>query len=217
MLGMKKLTVCLCSTLFLFLLAVPPMAADQLFTVDGKVYEGKLVAFKYSTIFFNVYKFGKFFSSRRFPMFQVWKLEFNDPNNASLVSSFETEANYRKFRQGKRIRKIRIPSDQKWVNTGIQLNIGQDILFSISGSIQIDAETKVFQNGKISPKLNHQNPMPSQPAGAIIAKVGVSGKPFYVGDDRAPFHISQRGTLFVGINDSSFEDNSGEFSVVIYY
>lgn len=217
MLGTKKRTAVLISFLFIISFSASQLSPDQLFTVDGKVYEGKLVAFKYSTIFFNVYKFGKFHSSKRFPMFQVWKLEFNDPNNASLVSSFETEANYRKFRRGKRIRKLRLPATEKWVNTGIQLNIGQDILFSASGSIQIDKETKVFQNGKISPKLNHRNPMPSQPAGAIIAKVGVSGKPFYVGDDRAPFHISQRGTLFIGINDSRFDDNKGEFSVVIYY
>jgi len=194
-----------------------PLMADQLYTVDGKVYDGKFVAFKYSTIFFNVYKFGKFHSSMRFPLYQVWKLEFNDPQNASLVSSFETEANYRKFRRGKRIRKISLPADQRWVNTGIQLRIGQDILFSISGSIQIDGETKVFQNGKISPKLDSRNPMPNQPVGAVIARIGTNGPPFYVGDDRAPFHISQNGTLFIGINDREFSDNSGEFSVVIYY
>lgn len=199
------------------LLISQPLLADQLYTVDGKVYEGKLAAFKYGTIFFNVYKFGKYHSSKRFPLFQVWKLEFNDPQNASLVSSFETEANYRKFRRGKRVRKISVPADQRWVNTGIQVKIGQDILFSISGSINIDANTKVFQNGKISPKLVSRNPMPNQPVGAVIAKVGNNGKPFYVGDDKAPFHITQQGPLFIGINEGDLSDNSGEFSVIIYF
>lgn len=201
----------------LLILVAQPIAADQLYTVDGKVYDGKFVAFKYSTIFFNVYKFGKFHSSMRFPLYQVWKLEFNDPQNASLVSSFETEANYRKFRRGKRIKKISLPADQRWINTGIQLKIGQDILFSISGSIQIDDNTKVFQNGKISPKLDSRNPMPNQPVGAVIAKISANGPPFYVGDDRAPFHINQQGALFIGINDHDLSDNSGEFSVIIYY
>ncbi len=205
------------SLLLLLAVVVAPMAADQLYTVDGKVYDGKFVAFKYSTIFFNVYRFGKFHSSMRFPLYQVWKLEFNDPQNASLVSSFETEANYRKFRQGKRVRKINLPADQQWFNTGIQMQIGQDILFSISGSIRIDKETQVFQNGKIMPKLDARNPMPNQPVGAVIAKVGKNGSPFYVGDDRAPFHVTQQGPLFIGINDHDTTDNSGEFSVIIYY
>jgi len=199
------------------LLISHPVLADQLYTVDGKVYEGKLAAFKYGTIFFNVYKFGKYHSSKRFPLYQVWKLEFNDPQNASLVSSFETEANYRKFRRGKRVRKISLPADQRWVNTGIQVKIGQDILFSISGAIHIDENTKVFQNGKIFPKLVSRNPMPNQPVGAVIAKVGDNGVPFYVGDDKAPFHISRQGPLYIGINDGDLSDNSGEFSVIIYF
>ncbi|HDP95874.1 MAG TPA: hypothetical protein ENN40_11030 [Candidatus Aminicenantes bacterium] len=212
----KKIDTHIIGLLLMILIALP-LAADQLYTVDGKVYDGKFVAFKYSTIFFNVYKFGKFHSSMRFPLYQVWKLEFNDPQNASLVSSFETEANYRKFRRGKRIKKISLPADQRWVNTGIQLQIGQDILFSISGSIQIDDNTKVFQNGKISPKLDARNPMPNQPVGAVIAKIGADGPPFYVGDDRAPFHVSRQGSLFMGINDHDLSDNNGEFSVIIYY
>lgn len=193
------------------------LIGDFLYTVDGKVYEGKLVAFKYNVIFFNVYKFEKFHRLMRFPLTQVWKMEFNQREKEGLLSSFDIESSYQKFRQGKRQRTIIINGDQNWLDTGVNVTIGQEILFSVSGFIYINKQIRVFQNGELKLALNKNKPIPNHPTGAVISKVGKRGKPFYVGDDKAPFHMDRKGRLYIGINDFNFKDNSGSFKVTIYY
>jgi hypothetical protein len=215
---MKKMKKMKKEFLLLFFLGVflSSLGADKLTTVDRKEYEGKMVAFKFDTIYFNVYKFGKVYRTMRFPMYNVWKVEFNSPKEG-LESSFELESNYRKLRRGKRSKKIILSADQKWLDTGINLRIGQEILFSASGSIYIDKEKQVYQNGEMTLNWNNKKTLPNQPTGAIIARVGKRGDPFYVGDDKAPFQITQKGDLYIGVNDSDFSDNSGQFTVTIYY
>ena len=63
------------------------LQADKLITVDRQEYEGKMVAFKFNTVYFNVYKFGKIYRTRRFPLYEVWKVEFNTPKKEGLESS----------------------------------------------------------------------------------------------------------------------------------
>jgi hypothetical protein len=193
------------------------LSGDYLHTVDRKVYEGKMVAFKFNTIYFNVYKFGKIYRTKRFPLYKVWKIEFNTPRSEGLESSFEVEQNYNKLRKGKRHKKITLIASQKWFDTGIDVKIGQEVLFSASGSIFIDKDTMVYQNGELEPNWNKKKPMPNQPTGAIIGRVGKKGDMFYIGDDKAPFQMAQKGRLFIGINDFDFSNNSGGFAVTVYY
>ncbi|MCP5054792.1 MAG: hypothetical protein GY940_46940 [bacterium] len=193
------------------------LSADYLHTVDRKVYEGKMVAFKYDTIYFNVYKFDKIYKTIRFPLYKVWKIEFNDPKKDGLQSSFEVEHNYNKLRRGKRSKRLMLDASNKWLDTGIDVKIGQEILFLATGSINIDANSSVYQNGELYLNWNKKKPLPNQPTGAIIGRVGKKGKYFYVGDDKAPFQMSEKGRLFIGINDFDFKDNSGKFTVTVYY
>lgn len=213
MIKMKKKTIFLI-TLVIF---IASLSADTLTTIDRKEYEGKLVAFKFDTIYFNVYKFGKIVRTDRFPLYTVWKIEFNNPMKEGLESSFEMESKYKKWRRGKRAKKVTLNADQKWIDTGIKLKLGQEILFSASGSIYIDKDTQVYQNGELTLNWNNKKSVPNQPTGAIIAKVGDKGEPFYVGNDKAPFQITREGNLYIGVNDFDFSDNSGKFIVTIYY
>ena len=103
------------------------------------------------------------------------------------------------------------------MDTGIQIIIGQEVLFSASGSIFIDKDTQVYQNGELTLKRKRKKSIPNQPTGAIIAKVGTKGEPFYVGDNKTPFHLTRKGNLYLGVNDFDFSDNSGEFIVTVYY
>jgi len=210
---MKKITL----PLLLLLLLVPRVKSDTLVTVDRQVYEGKMVAFKYGNIIFNAYKFGKYHSKMSFPIHKIWKIEFNAPKQVGLESSFEIEQKYKKLRRGKHSRKITLEGTETWIDTGINLKEGQDILFSVSGCIYIDDKMLVYQNGEVDVIWNKKKPLPNQPTGALIAKVGEAGKPFYVGNDKAPFQIPVNGKLFLGINDFNFEDNSGKFIILVYY
>ena len=167
---MKKKYILL---LIIFLCIQFNLSGDFLHTTDKKVYEGKMVAFKYNLIYFNVYKFGKFHHSMRFPLWKVWKIEFNDPKKDGLQSPYEIELNYKRLRRGKRTKKIVLFANQNWVDTGINVKIGQNILFSISGSIYINEKTKIYQNGELTLNHNNNKPLPTQPTGAIIAKIGI--------------------------------------------
>lgn len=193
------------------------LKGDTLTTVDRQVYEGKMVAFKYGVVIFNAYKFGKYHSKKRFPLSQIWKIEFNEPKKAGLDSSFEIEQKYKSLRQGKRSKRILLSATEKWLDTGIKLKIGQEILFTISGCIYINEEQMVFQNGETEIKWNKKKSLPNQPTGALIARVGEKGAPFYIGNDKAPFQIIENGNLYIGINDYNFGDNSGKFTVIVYY
>ena len=205
--------------IFLIVLAIltVELSGDFLHTVDGKVYEGKMVAFKFNTIYFNVYKFGKIHRTKRFPIYRVWKVEFNEPPKEGLQSPFEIEQNYKQFRKGKRSKKIVLPGNQKWFDTGIDVRIGQEILFSASGSINIDEKTIVYQSGEEFVNWNRSKPLPNQPTGAVIGRIGKKGELFYIGDDKFPFQMVEKGRLFIGINDFDCNNNTGQFTVTVYY
>jgi len=212
-----KTNIFILMSLSLLLLTGTPLLPDYLYTVDGQVYEGKMVAFKYNVIFFNVYKFEKFYRLMRFPLFQVWKMEFNTPQAGGLPAPFDIESSYDKFRQGKRKKTVVLEGNAKWLDTGIDVRTGQEVLFSVSGSIHIDENTQVFQNGELNLNIDNRKPMPNHPTGAVIATLKGKSETFYVGDDKAPFYMSANGRLLVGINDFSLEDNTGKFQVTIYY
>lgn len=211
---MMKCTPLILTTLLLFLAA--PSPGDILYTTDNKVYEGKFVAYRYETVYFNVYKFGKVSDTKRFPLFRVHKIIFN-PKQEGVEASHELEQKYKKFRRGKRVIRITLKAGEKWKDTGIRLRENQDILFFITGSIVIAKDHKVFHYGELNVKWNRKKQLPTQPTGAVIAKIGEEGHPFYVGNNKAPFKSKVKGNLYIGINDHKFKDNEGEFQVTVYY
>jgi len=115
------------------------------------------------------------------------------------------------------VRTIILRGDEKWLKTGINLKKNQSVLFSISGFITIKKDHKVYQFGELEVIWNKKKQLPTQPTGAVIAKIGKKGIPFYIGNNKAPFVIKKKGTLFLGINDFNLTDNSGKFTVRIYY
>lgn len=189
-----------------------------LYTTDGTQYVGKMVDFRYETILFNVYKLGKAETSTlRIPISKIWKIEFTSEAPQRIQSSFEIEQKYQKIRRNKRSKTLELNAKTVWLDTGLNLQNGQEIMFSCSGTINIDSRTSVFQDGEANLTWNKKKAMPTQPTGALIARVGEDGLPFYVGNNRAPMKMSRAGKLFVGINDFSFNDNTGAFSVTVYY
>jgi len=189
-----------------------------LYTTDGTQYVGKLVDLRYETIFFNVYKLGQAESQTlRIPISRVWKIEFTSQAPQKIQSAFEVEQKYQKLRRNKRSHTVDLEANVQWLDSGLTIKAGQEIMFSSSGSINIDSKTMVFQDGELNLNWHKLKTMPTQPTGALIARVGEDGAPFYVGNNRAPMKMSREGKLYIGINDFSFDDNTGSFRVVIYY
>ncbi|MEW5721429.1 MAG: hypothetical protein AB1817_22570 [Chloroflexota bacterium] len=55
-------------------------------------------------------------------------------------------------------------------------------------------------------------PLPNLPGGALIGKIGESGKPFLVGNART-LRASSEGMLYLRINDDILSDNEGQVEV----
>jgi hypothetical protein len=196
---------------------IPADTLHELYTTDGIKYKGKFVAFKYGTFYFNVYKFGKVTRKLRIPLSKVWKLIINPHNQNQIISSFELNEKYRNLRRGKKSRSFTLAADRQWLNTGISLSRDQRILFSISGIITIARNLEVNQGGQKTTRWHREKPMPTMPTGAVIARIGEEGQPFYVGESLAPFRVENDGVLFIGINDHLLTDNVGNFTVTVYY
>jgi len=207
-----KILISICIYFFATFISIP----DTLYTTNNQVYEGKFVAYRYETIYFNVYKFGKVSDTKRFPISNVHKIVFN-PKSEGANTPYELKKEYKRLRRGKKSIKINLQANEIWKDTGINVRAEQDILFSITGSIYIKKDHKVFHYGELNVKWDKKKQLPTQPTGAVIAKIGKDGIPFYVGNNRAPFRIKKKGRLYIGINDSNFKDNEGNFLVTIYY
>ncbi len=108
-----------------------------------------------------------------------------------------------------------------WTDTGIQISKADTISFTATGQVQwgVGKSKLVGPEGstqKIKANaLRTAYPVSTLGAGGLIAKVG-SGRALAVGKT-AKIVASESGTLYLGINDNSFRDNSGQFSVSVVW
>jgi hypothetical protein len=101
-----------------------------------------------------------------------------------------------------------------WTNTGWVVKRGQRIRISGSGEVSIGRGNKTTASGRYDLD-DDQKLMKSVPNGALIAVIGDDNKDFlYIGCERE-ITASRDGILFLGLNESNLNDNSGSFSVKI--
>lgn len=112
---------------------------------------------------------------------------------------------------------IRVPANQQWVNTNIQVAQGQHVMFEASGEVRLsgDGADVARPAGSVKGRTATGSPMPGQLAGALIGRVGPNGAPFAIGDQKGPLPMPAPGQLFLGINDDNVGDNQGEYTVVV--
>jgi hypothetical protein len=112
-------------------------------------------------------------------------------------------------------RTITVPSTQQWTPTGIRVNQGDRLNFQSSGEIQIGrgANNRASVAGSLSGRFVSGAPIPNALAGALIGRID-SGQPFGIGNQTSIIAPAS-GMLYLGINDDSLNDNSGQFNVVL--
>lgn len=110
---------------------------------------------------------------------------------------------------------IVVPGNQQWVATGITVRKGERLGFNSTGEIVLstDPNDKAQPAGAYGQRKAPGSPLPTEFAGALIARVG-NGEPFAIGGSTTvPMPAS--GPLYLGINDDGMGDNTGQFNVVI--
>jgi len=114
---------------------------------------------------------------------------------------------------------ITVSARTRWTPTNITVSRGQTVRFQASGEIRFSPRGHVATPAGSQDGLFDSNaPMPSVPQGALIGRVGGSGRGggsvFQIGSQESVV-MPADGQLFLSVNDSGLNDNSGAFTVVV--
>ncbi len=115
---------------------------------------------------------------------------------------------------------VAVNAADPWTNTGITVRTGDMLRFAVSRDIRFgpgandvataDGNTNANTGGTLFRRL----PVAGLPVGTLIGKVG-NGRAFSIGSAPQAIRMPANGQLFLGINDLTFNDNSGWFRVVV--
>jgi hypothetical protein len=111
---------------------------------------------------------------------------------------------------------IFVNATERWTDTGIYVEAGDDLRVTASGTIGLssDGTDQASPRGAASGRRAPDGPLPQQVAGALIGRVG-QGAPFYIGDGSSRIRAPESGRLFLGVNDDYLDDNTGAFRVTV--
>jgi hypothetical protein len=114
---------------------------------------------------------------------------------------------------------IQIAGDAPWVDTGIDVVVGERIDFSTSGSLRYsDAKTDNSPNGLTRGFKDLLRILPFNNAGrgALIGRIGdlEVAQPFFIGAKREVV-AAAGGRLWVGINQTSDDTGEGTYTMQI--
>jgi hypothetical protein len=115
---------------------------------------------------------------------------------------------------------VTVPSDRDprefgWVSTGIFLdNDTPGLSFSINGNIQESSGESVGPDGHPYRLVTNEAIGMELPSGCLVVKVGEDGdiEPVYNSGFLA---VTDIGELFLTVNDDSYENNFGDFTVIV--
>lgn len=101
-----------------------------------------------------------------------------------------------------------------WTDTGIDVNRNDRYIFTADGEVCYSRNEPATPPDGHLVQMNQSYPVPGLGVGGLIAKIG-NGRPFAIGSNTQAILMPANGRLFLGINDDTFEDNSGGFRVSV--
>ena len=204
------------SAVILAMFASTSIWADTLVLRNGRSFNGDLISVRDGRIEFRTDR-GRL---DRFDAEEVDRIEFNRRGTSPGPGRARDEPDTQSPGErppGLREREVLVRGADPWTQTPIELRDGQEIWLDSRGEVRWGPDRKDGPGGEGGSPRNPNRPIPSRPGAALIGKIGVSGAPFFIGNDKGPIRVRGRGTLFLGINDDYLQDNSGEFRVIVYY
>jgi hypothetical protein len=182
-------------------------AADTLVLRNGDRIEGRLVEVRGDRIEFEEDS-GWSSRTRRYDRDEVRAIELDDGYGSSYDDRDSRPS-------GLRERGVRVEAKLPWNDTGIDVERGQDIFIDASGKVRWGPNRRHGPKGEGGKHTNPNRPIPNRPGGSLIGRIG--NDYFFIGDDEGPFRMRDDGRLYLGVNDDYLQDNSGYFSVTVYY
>lgn len=111
--------------------------------------------------------------------------------------------------------RVRVPAAAGWVNTGVMVSEGQQIMFTSNGEVRLSTAGDDVAGPAGSKKGRYATaaPIPTALAGALVGRIG-NGAPFAIGN-QVSITAPGTGVLWLAVNDDGLGDNAGEFGVEI--
>lgn len=188
---------------------VVALEADTLVLRDGRRVDGELVAVRDGSVEFQ--ERGWRGRLLRLDRDQVRAIELDPPGRVGVRGAAGRPP-------GLREREVIVSADVRFVDSGIDVRPGQNLYFDAVGTVWWKKGHKDGPAGERNSPYNPGRAMPRRPAASLIGKVGeASADPFFIGSDAGPIRMQSSGRLFLGVNDDYFEDNRGNFRVVVFY
>jgi Ca2+-binding EF-hand superfamily protein len=110
-------------------------------------------------------------------------------------------------------RGVVVDARERWSDTGIDVRAGDRITIQADGRVTLSGNNSDTAGPGGSSRRAQSAPLPDQPAGALIARIGNSS-PIFIGA-RQILTAESDGRLYLSVNDDHLLDNSGEFNVTI--
>lgn len=115
---------------------------------------------------------------------------------------------------------IAVMAADPWTDSGITVRTGDYLRFDVSRQIRFgDGDDDVATaDGNAAGRARatlRRVPVASLPVGGLIGKIGTGGEPFSIGSAPEAIRMPANGRLMLGINDLTFNDNSGWFRVIV--
>jgi hypothetical protein len=109
-------------------------------------------------------------------------------------------------------------SNGNWSDTGVHVAYGESLSIAATGEIRIEAEGGALGPDGTGESCGLECPAPALSRGALVGKI-ISGQkgfdtPFLVGSSFEHL-MTDAGTLFLIVNDDSYDDNEGAFEAEI--
>jgi hypothetical protein len=113
---------------------------------------------------------------------------------------------------------IEVPGRDFWVDTGLDLRPGDEISLKAAGTLELANGQKVSAAGAARGwrDLLRSYPVNQAGQGALIGRLGESGRPFLVGVS-STYAAERAGRLFLEVNKAGNDAPKGSFTVTIGY
>lgn len=133
---------------------------------------------------------------------------------------------------GQLVKNVVVPGDAGWVDTGLDVKAGEELLIRASGEVSLQRGNPAAACGPVGlDMLTVDQPVPKENLGALIGKVSqfvasrvdedTGGEVrdeifvlFVIGAERT-VSVPFKGRLYLGVNEKVIKDNGGEFAAVI--
>jgi hypothetical protein len=200
------------AALCLAFLGTAAVSADTLIFRDGRRVDGELVSVTAGTVEFR----------ERRGRGRVLRVDREEVRAIELERGIPVDSDYPApgRPRGLREKDVLVSGDVPFVDTGIDVRPGQQIYFESTGNVWWKPNEKTGPEGEAGSDRDRDSrrPMPRRPTGALLGKVGQESTDlFFIGTDPGPIRVRSTGRLFLGVNDDYFQDNHGNFRVVVYY